>query len=107
MPMTVLVEQYWREIPSGLAHHSIPVRHFVLHTDQDTLRERIEGDTVLGPPTFRLKYLESYAEAARTWLHDEAEVVDTTHLTPGQAALQIVDAVRELSPPMSSTCIGR
>src|SRR5262249_48976483 len=29
MPMTVLVEQYWREISTGLAQHAIPVRHFV------------------------------------------------------------------------------
>ncbi|WP_432828086.1 hypothetical protein [Dactylosporangium sp. CA-092794] len=43
---------------------------------------------------FRLKYLEPYAEAARTWLHAEAEVVDTTHLTPAQAALQIAEAVK-------------
>ena len=28
MPMTVLVEQYWREISTGLAHHAISVRHF-------------------------------------------------------------------------------
>lgn len=49
MPMTVLVEQYWREISAGLARHAVPVRHFVLHADQDTLRGRIEGDTVLGP----------------------------------------------------------
>ena len=93
MPMTVLVEQYWREISTGLADHGIPVRHFVLHADQYTLRERIERDTLLGPSLFRLKYLEPYAEAARTWLHDEAEVVDTTDLTPGQAARQIADAV--------------
>jgi hypothetical protein len=94
MPMTVLVEQYWREISRGLARHSIPVRHFVLHADQETLRRRIEGDAVLGPSTFRLTYLEPYAEAARTWLHGEAEVVDTTHLTPAQAALQIAEAVK-------------
>jgi hypothetical protein len=94
MPMTVLVEQYWHEISSGLAHYAIPVRHFVLHADQDTLRGRIEGDTLLGPSTFRLAHLESYTEAARTWLHDEAEVVDTTHLTPGQAAQLVADAVR-------------
>jgi hypothetical protein len=93
MPMTVLVEQYWREISAGLAQHAIPVRHFVLHADEDTLRKRIEGDPLLGPSTFRLEYLELYAEAARTWLRGEAEVVDTTHLTPGQAALQIADAV--------------
>jgi hypothetical protein len=93
MPMTVLVEQYWREISSGLAQHAIPVRHFVLHADQDTLRGRIAGEHPV-PSPFRLKYLEPYAEAARTWLHAEAEVVDTTHLTPAQAAQQIADAVK-------------
>jgi hypothetical protein len=95
MPMTVLVEEYWREISTGLARHAIPVRHFVLHADQDTLRERIAGDTVLGPNSpFRLKYLEPYAEAARTWLPGAAEVIDTTHLTPAQAARQIAAAVK-------------
>ncbi|MEV7326644.1 AAA family ATPase [Micromonospora sp. NPDC093244] len=89
MPMTVLVEQYWREINEGLARHAISVRHFVLHADQDTLRRRIEGEHPV-PSPFRLKYLEPYAEAARTWLHAEAEVVDTTHLTPAEAAQQIV-----------------
>ncbi|MFI8232292.1 AAA family ATPase [Streptomyces sp. NPDC085900] len=93
MPMTVLVERYWREISTGLAEHAIPVRHFVLHADQETLRGRIEGDTVMGPSPFRLRYLEPYAEAARTWLHAEAEVVDTTHLTPEEAALRIAGAV--------------
>ncbi len=95
MPMTVLIEEYWREISTGLANYAIPVRHFVLHADQDTLRGRIAGDTVLGPNSpFRLKYLEPYAKAARTWLHGEAEVIDTTHLTPAQAALQIAEAVK-------------
>jgi hypothetical protein len=93
MPMTVLVEQYWREISAGLASHSIPVRHFVLHADQATLRARIEGEHVI-PSPFRLQYLEPYAEAARTWLHGEAEVVDTTHLTPAQAAVQIAGALK-------------
>ena len=91
--MTVLIEEYWREISTGLAQHAIPVRHFVLHADQDTLRGRIERDHPV-PSPFRLKYLEPYAEAARTWLHDAAEVVDTTHLTPAQAALQIAEAVK-------------
>jgi hypothetical protein len=93
MPMTVLVEQYWREISTGLARHAVPIRHFVLHADHDALRARIEGDTVLGPSSFRLQYLEPYAEAARTWLHAEAEVVDTTGLTPAQAASQIANAI--------------
>lgn len=94
VPMTVLVERYWREISTGLADHGIPVRHFVLHADQDTLRRRIEGDTALGGPSpFRLSYLQPYAEAAGTWLHDAAEVVDTTRLTPAEAARQVADAV--------------
>lgn len=94
MPMTVLVEEYWREISAGLARHAIPVRHMVLHADRDALRARIERDALLGPSTFRLEHLESYAEAARTWLHDQAEVLDTTHSTPAQAARYVADAVR-------------
>jgi hypothetical protein len=38
--------------------------------------------------------VEPYAAAARTWLHDEAEVVDTTHITPAEAARQIAAAVK-------------
>jgi len=72
MPMTVLVEAYWREISSGLGEHGIGVRHFVLHADQDTLRRRIAAQHPT-PSPFRLRYLEPYAEAARTWLHAEAE----------------------------------
>ncbi|MEV0881699.1 AAA family ATPase [Micromonospora echinofusca] len=97
MPMTVLVEQYWREISTGLTEHAIPVRHFVLHADQETLRRRIDGDHP-APSPFRLKYLGPYAEAARTWLHAEAEVIDTTHLTPAQAALQIALRTTAESP---------
>ncbi|MFF2652364.1 AAA family ATPase [Streptomyces sp. NPDC058045] len=94
MPMTVLIEPYWREISAGLAQHAIPVRHFVLHADQETLRARIDGDTDLGPSQFRLDHLEPYAEAARTWLHAEAEVVDTTHLAAAEAARRIAEAVK-------------
>lgn len=91
--MTVLIQSYWQEISAGLAHHAVPVRHFVLHADQDTLRARIEADTLLGPSHFRLNHLDQYAEASRTWLHDEAEVVDTTYQTPAQVAQQIAGAV--------------
>ncbi|QRP49596.1 AAA family ATPase [Amycolatopsis sp. FDAARGOS 1241] len=93
IPMTVLVEQYWREICTGLAQRGIPVRHFVLHADQPTLRGRIEREHAI-PSPFRLKYLEPYAEAAGTWLHAEAEVVDTTHLTAAAAAAQIAQDLK-------------
>lgn len=92
MPMTVLVEQYWREISTGLAEHAIPVRHFVLHADQETLRARIAGASPV-PSAFRLTYLQPYAEAARTWLPGAAELVDTTHRTPAEVAQQIATTV--------------
>ena len=93
MPMTVLVEQYWREISAGLEGYGIPVRHFVLHADRNVLHGRITGDTFMGPSPFRLDHLDLYADAARTWLHDEAEVVDTTSLTPAEVARRIAVAV--------------
>ncbi|WP_067498831.1 ATP-binding protein [Actinoplanes sp. TFC3] len=88
MPMTVLIEAYWREISEGLAEHAIAVRHFVLHADEDTLRARIAGEHPIASP-FRLAHLGLYAEAARTWLHAEAEVVDTTNLSPVQVAATV------------------
>ncbi|GAA2349758.1 AAA family ATPase [Saccharopolyspora halophila] len=94
MPMAVLIEQHWREISAGLAQHGIPVRHFVLHADLSTLRRRIESDADLGPSAFRPQHLEPYAAASRAWLHHEAEVVDTTHRTPDEVALQIAEAVK-------------
>ena len=102
IPMTVLVEQYWREISDGLAGHAIPVRHFVLHADQDTLRARIENHN-MGPSPFRLNYLDAYARAASSWLQDVAEVIDTSNLTADETALQIADALVEVPPPRPSS----
>jgi len=93
MPMTVLVEEYWREISSGLAEHGIPVRHFVLHAETSVLHNRIMTDEVMGPSRFRLAYLEPYADAARTWLHKDAEVIDTTSVSPEQVARQIAESI--------------
>jgi len=93
MPMTVLVEAYWREIADGLAGYGVEVRHIVLHAGQDVLRERIEQAAV-GSSPFRLAHLEPYAEAARTWLHAAADVVvDTTQLAPAEVAQRVARAV--------------
>lgn len=92
MPMTVLVEAYWREISEGFADHDIVVRHFVLHADQDTLLRRIEGDAALGPSPFRLQYVDAYREAYEGWLGREAEVIDTTGRAPAECARQIASA---------------
>lgn len=93
MPMTVLVEAYWREISAGLESYGVPVRHFVLHVDGPTLVERIQNDPYMGPSVFRMAYVEAYAEAARTWLHDEAEVVDATSVPADEVAQQIAAEV--------------
>lgn len=52
MPLTVLVEGYWRETSAGLATYDIQIRHFVLHADQDVLRGRILGDHAVSPFAF-------------------------------------------------------
>ncbi|MFF2773042.1 ATP-binding protein, partial [Streptomyces bacillaris] len=95
MPMTILVEDYWQEISSGLAAYGIPIRHFVLHADESTLLDRIENDQFLGPSTFRPAYVEAYAEAAREWLHAAGEVIDTSELTPAQVAERVVRSVHD------------
>jgi energy-coupling factor transporter ATP-binding protein EcfA2 len=93
IPMTVLVERYWREISLGFAQHGVSVRHFVLDADEETLRRRIEDDLVMGPSAFRLQYLEAYAKAARDWLHADAEVIGTAHVNAELVAQRIANAV--------------
>ena len=94
MPMTVLVEEYWREISTGLAGHDIPVRHFVLHADQDTLRGRIEGDTVIGPLRPRSASSTSRRTPKRPAPGCTATPRSSTPPTSRQAARQIADAVK-------------
>ncbi|MFE6888229.1 AAA family ATPase [Streptomyces sp. NPDC057694] len=93
IPQTVLVEQYWGEIHAGLAKAGIPVRHFVLHTDPDTLAHRIESDTVeTGARQWRLDHISRYQDAL-PWLQREAETIDTTHCSPAQVAQTIAAGV--------------
>jgi len=70
-----------------------PLLADALHADQAKLRERIQNDEDMGPSESRFAYLDDYARAADVWLHDAAEVIDTAHLTPAQAARQIADSV--------------
>ncbi|GGL36044.1 AAA family ATPase [Phycicoccus endophyticus] len=96
VPMTVLVEGYWREISDGLRAHGIPVRHVVLHADEATLRDRITGEHEV-PSSFRLAHLRPYAQAARTWLHESATVVDTTGAPPADVAARVAALCRRWS----------
>jgi predicted kinase len=93
IPMTVLIEPYWREIRDGLDGYGIPVRHFVLHADPATLRRRIDQDPVMGPSTFRRAHVDPYEAAFRDWLSGDAEVVDTVANTPAEVAQAIAAAM--------------
>lgn len=89
MPMTVLIEAYWREIRQGLDQYGTPVRHLLLHADEPVLRRRIAEDRVAGPSEFRESRVAPYAEALEGWLRDEAEVIDTTHRPADEVARAI------------------
>ncbi|QNS06559.1 AAA family ATPase [Streptomyces xanthii] len=93
IPQTVLVEAYWKELAAGFAAAAIPVRHYVLHADSATLRERILGDTeeIRG---WRLDHVEPYAEAFDGWLSRAAAVVPTTGRPPAEVAGWIAEDVR-------------
>ncbi|WP_239096695.1 ATP-binding protein [Streptomyces sp. SID11385] len=95
VPQTVLSEEYWDEIETGFGAAGIPVRHFVLHADEATLRARIGGDEApesasAGP--WRLAHLDEYARAVE-WLRDRATVIDTASLTPAGVAARIARTV--------------
>ncbi|MGW3013507.1 NUDIX domain-containing protein [Streptomyces sp. NPDC001219] len=100
-PMTLLRQEYRDEIFGALAARRIPVRHVLLHTEETILRtriaqrEEIPGDAATNQSVRRwcLEHLGPYADAL-PWLRGDAHVVDTTRLTPRQAAEQVAEAVR-------------
>jgi hypothetical protein len=95
VPQTVLREEYWDEIERGFGAAGIPVRHFVLHADEETLRARIAGDDKpesAGAGPWRLRHVEAYARAL-DWLRGRATVVETGGVTPGEVAARIARTV--------------
>ncbi|KAF4411160.1 MULTISPECIES: NUDIX hydrolase [Streptomyces] len=83
VPMTLLRQEYRDEIFGGFASRRIPVRHVLLHTEETILRERVAAPDLAA---FR---------AALPWLGEDAHAVDTSALTPRQAAERIAEAVRD------------
>jgi hypothetical protein len=88
---TLLVERYWTEIRTGLERAGIPVHHYVLHAEHDTLVRRIESGTPQNRQ-WRLDHLTDYQQAL-PWLRREAEVIDTTGTSPSDVARLIASAV--------------
>ncbi|MCL7382284.1 AAA family ATPase [Streptomyces sp. 35G-GA-8] len=92
---TVLVEQYWQEIRGGLMEAGVPVHHFLLDTDQDTLVRRIETDIKpesISARQWRLDHLGEY-QRALSWLRREAQVIDTTDVVPSDVAEIIMESL--------------
>lgn len=76
--------------------HEIGVHHFVLHSDEVTLCDRIQNDVLMGPSNFRFDHVTRYFDAAEGWLHHEATVVDTRYRDAREVAQHISELVAEL-----------
>ncbi|WP_329459209.1 NUDIX hydrolase [Streptomyces sp. NBC_01497] len=108
VPMTLLRQDYRDEMFGGLAARRIPVRHVLLTADETILRERIArreeygDDPGRGRSTRRWCYehIEPYRSALGGWLAQDAHQVDTTELTPGQAAARLAEAVHTGAAPV-------
>jgi hypothetical protein len=99
-PMTLLREDYAREIFDGLGARGISVHHVLLHVEEAELRRRIEAykgpeDEATNARTraWRLGHVSSYGEAL-SWLRANATIVDTTALPPERVARAVVDTLR-------------
>lgn len=90
-PMSLLREDYAKEIFTPLSAHGTTVRHVVLHADRDTIIKRIHEDHTHSDATraFRMSKLDDYLHAYTGWLADTAHIIDTGHITAREAADQI------------------
>jgi hypothetical protein len=97
-PMTLLREDYAREIFDGLRARDVALHQVLLDASDEELRRRIEADGAVsdGDPVaertrrWRLEQLRHY-DGARSWLSREADVVvDTTELGVAEAATMVL-----------------
>ncbi|MFG1879589.1 AAA family ATPase [Sphaerisporangium sp. NPDC049003] len=95
-PMTLIRRDYAMQIFDAIQAGGAQVHHLLIHADTDTIATRIEssmefpGDDERSEKVraFRRRKLQPYEQAYATWLHNEAEVIDTTTLTPQQVLEQ-------------------
>ncbi|MEU8861628.1 NUDIX hydrolase [Streptomyces umbrinus] len=108
VPMTLLRQDYRDEIFGGLASRRIAVRHVLLAPAETILRERIADREV--PPDlpdgeirvrqWSYDHIEPYHAALAGWLTADAHPVDTSALTPYEAAVRIAGAVSSGTVPV-------
>jgi hypothetical protein len=91
-PQTVPEREYLDEIFGGLRRAGLDVLHVLLRADEAVLRQRILGSDEA--QSWRLAQLDGFLGAASGWIAEAADlVVDTSGLTPAQAAAQIASAL--------------
>lgn len=98
-PQTVVVEQYWDEIMSGLAAADVQVRAFTLDSSPAEHERRIANDFVTSATIEEIKIHDGSMgwrrhraadyRAALPWLRTRTEVIDTTMLRPEEVAKEI------------------
>jgi 8-oxo-dGTP pyrophosphatase MutT (NUDIX family)/predicted kinase len=101
VPMTLLRQEYRDEIFGGLAARRIQVRHVLLAPDETILRARIRGRTpddsdpeaLERVRQWSLDHIEPYRAALHGWLSADTHVVDTSALTPAEAAAAVAEAI--------------
>ncbi|WP_030237693.1 AAA family ATPase [Streptomyces sp. NRRL S-350] len=104
IPMTLLRQNYAAEIHGAIKAAGVPLQHLLLHADPETLLDRINGSVEFPDNeersekvrVFRRRKLPIYTEAYDGWLAADAEVIDTTHLTPRQVADQALKTIGAL-----------
>jgi len=104
-PMTLLRRSYAEEIFNALAGSGVSVHHILLHAEDDVLRARIERHDIFPDDparsdrvrAWRLRHLAAYRDAMG-WLASGARMLDTTTLSPEQAATRILEVTEPAGP---------
>ena len=89
VPQTIVVEQYWDEIVSGLADARVIVKAFTLDCDPAEHERRIAADVVEAPAAGWRRERADDFYAARSWLGVKTDIIDTTALPPVEVATRI------------------
>ena len=93
VPQTVIVEQYWSEIASGLAGRGIGLRAFTLDVTLEEHERRIATDRVEAQAAGWRRQRRPDFDAALPWLRIQTHVIDTTNKPPGRVAETIVQTL--------------
>jgi hypothetical protein len=104
-PQTVMRKPYLEEIATALLAAGLDVFHVLLDVQEQVLRDRIEASQEA--VEWRLEHVAEY-QAARSWLLDAADlVVDTTELSPADAAQSVARSLGRAQAGTQVSASGR